>query len=500
MAAHLLAVAIEPPHFVPQEALERFKGERADLLSVERANGGRRRSGSSSALAARTPASAHPHVWITVKSQIAFTPDGKVSAVVHDWVFDEMYSSFATQGLANPGELVKRAQFAPLAQENAGSLADIGYFTTLKIGGKSVEFGSVTDYWMEERPDHLVEFHVTLPLKTPTPAVEVPHLARRRPRVFHRFRIRRQGSGEASLAPAGCSASVAKPKPLEDGRQAETDRIVLHQSVARDQFRLQNGERRHHRVPMIKRAASSRSASAFGLRSVAAALAQIAHAAVCRRRRRGRRRGGRRRRRLADGRAVASHPSHGGQGPCTARRPGRRLGTDRARPGLRRLSRRRARPRQSGDRLLHAGQRALAQARRLACRCWRRCCRRGRDRSRRGGGYRLQRHRLRDEPRRQLDRARQLLWRRRHRPLARLAQGRRARRGVAPPFRARPRRYPPRPLSPASSGARRCWRCRRAIPRRGARRRRAGRRLRPAHALDPGRSTARFPGATPPER
>ena len=88
-------------------------------------------------LASATPAAAHPHVWVTVKSQIAFTPDGKVAAVVHDWVFDEMYSSFATQGLAPPGELVKREQFAPLAKENAGSLAEIGYFTTLKIGGKA---------------------------------------------------------------------------------------------------------------------------------------------------------------------------------------------------------------------------------------------------------------------------------------------------------------------------------------------------------------------------
>src|SRR5215475_855738 len=51
-------------------------------------------------LASATPVGAHPHGWVTVKSQIAFTSDGKVAAVVHDWVFDEMYSSFATQGLA----------------------------------------------------------------------------------------------------------------------------------------------------------------------------------------------------------------------------------------------------------------------------------------------------------------------------------------------------------------------------------------------------------------
>src|SRR5271156_6613904 len=128
------------------------------------------------ALAAPTLALAHPHVWVTVRSQIAFSPDGKVNAVMHDWVFDEMYSSFATQGLAKPGELVKRETFAPLAQENAGNLAEIGYFTTLKLDGKAVEFAPVTDYWMEERPDHLVAFHVPLPLQSPAPVVRFASL------------------------------------------------------------------------------------------------------------------------------------------------------------------------------------------------------------------------------------------------------------------------------------------------------------------------------------
>ena len=84
-------------------------------------------------------AQAHPHVWVTVRSRIAFTPDGKVAAVVHDWVFDEMYSSFATQGLAPSRASSSRATiFAPLAKENAGGLAEIGYFTTLKLDGKAV--------------------------------------------------------------------------------------------------------------------------------------------------------------------------------------------------------------------------------------------------------------------------------------------------------------------------------------------------------------------------
>ncbi len=170
-------------------------------------------------LTATSGVRAHPHVWITVKSQIAFTPDGKIKAVIHDWVFDEMYSSFATQGLAKPGELVKREQFAPLAKENAGSLADIGYFTTLKVGGKAVEFGSVSDYWMEERPDHLVEFHVTLPLKSPTPPAKFLTLRVADPEYFIDFEYDDKEPVTLVSAPSGCSASVAKPKPLETGDQ-----------------------------------------------------------------------------------------------------------------------------------------------------------------------------------------------------------------------------------------------------------------------------------------
>jgi ABC-type uncharacterized transport system substrate-binding protein len=185
------------------------------------AMGGRQRNWSSVALsvalglAAATPARAHPHVWVTVKSQIAFMPDGKVSAVIHDWVFDEMYSSFATQGLAPAGQLVKKEQFAPLAKENAGSLAEIGYFTTLKNGGKAMDFGTVTDYWMQERPDHLVEFHVTLPLKTPTPVTKFLTLRVADPEFFIDFEFDDKEPVSLVSAPAGCSANVAKPKALE---------------------------------------------------------------------------------------------------------------------------------------------------------------------------------------------------------------------------------------------------------------------------------------------
>jgi len=168
-------------------------------------------------------AAAHPHVWVTVRSQIEFNAEGKVDAVTHDWVFDEMYSSFATQGLAKPGDLVKRETFAPLAKDNAKNLADIGYFTTLKLDGKAVEFGEVSDYWMEERPDNLVQFHVRLPLKTPTAVGRFGSLFVADPEFFIDFEFDDGESVTLASAPKGCSISTAKPKPLEGQDKQKLD-------------------------------------------------------------------------------------------------------------------------------------------------------------------------------------------------------------------------------------------------------------------------------------
>jgi ABC-type uncharacterized transport system substrate-binding protein len=174
-------------------------------------------------LALTAAAAAHPHVWVTVRSRIEFNPEGKVVGVVHDWLFDEMYSSFATQGLAKPGELVTRAIFAPLAQENAKNLADIGYFTTLKLDGKSVEFGAVTDYWMEERADHLVQFHVKLPLKTPTAVGRFGSLFVADPEYFIDFEFDDTDAIALVSAPKGCSTSFSKPKALEAAEKKTLD-------------------------------------------------------------------------------------------------------------------------------------------------------------------------------------------------------------------------------------------------------------------------------------
>src|SRR5580692_11446000 len=79
---------------------------------------------------AATAAEAHPHVWVTMTTELIYAPDGSATGVRHAWTFDDMYSSFATQGIAakTKGEFT-REELQPLAQLNVESLKEYDYFT-----------------------------------------------------------------------------------------------------------------------------------------------------------------------------------------------------------------------------------------------------------------------------------------------------------------------------------------------------------------------------------
>ncbi|MGB6175003.1 MAG: DUF1007 family protein, partial [Methylocella sp.] len=112
-------------------------------------------------------AAAHPHVWVTARAQVIFDAQGKIAAIRHAWTFDEMYSAFVTEGQGKPGQLLTKEELAPLAKTNVESLTEFDYFTYAKEASQKVEFGTPTDYSLEQREDKLVVLRFTLPLKTP---------------------------------------------------------------------------------------------------------------------------------------------------------------------------------------------------------------------------------------------------------------------------------------------------------------------------------------------
>jgi ABC-type uncharacterized transport system substrate-binding protein len=167
-------------------------------------------------LGGSTVAQAHPHVFVTAREQVVFGADGKVTAVMAAWTFDEMYSAFAIQGLGDPDKILTREELAPLAKTNVDSLAEFGWFTVAKTGGKPVLFKDPVDYWLEEGADKLVTLHFTLPLKEPTSTGRFFTLQVYDPTYFVDFQFDDKSPVLLANAPAGCSLSVTKPKPLDN--------------------------------------------------------------------------------------------------------------------------------------------------------------------------------------------------------------------------------------------------------------------------------------------
>ena len=149
---------------------------------------------------------AHPHVWVTVESTALVGADAAVSGIRHRWTFDELYSSFAVQGLDKKGgNNPSREELKELAQLNIESLKEFGYFTHPRTGADKVGVKPPTDYYLEHK-DGLLSLIFTLPLDKPVAANTAPlAFAVYDPTYFIAFQFAKDKALTlAPGAPAGC--------------------------------------------------------------------------------------------------------------------------------------------------------------------------------------------------------------------------------------------------------------------------------------------------------
>jgi len=167
-------------------------------------------------LIALTAASAHPHVWITMTSEVVYAPDGTMTGIRHAWTFDDMFSTFATQGLESKQKGVfTREELKPLAEVNVTSLKEYGFFTYAKADGKKAEFVEPTDYYLEYK-DQLLTLHFVLPLKAPMKAKSLD-LQIFDPSYFVDFSFDDKTKTPVTLAgaPEQCKLTVGKPQEMD---------------------------------------------------------------------------------------------------------------------------------------------------------------------------------------------------------------------------------------------------------------------------------------------
>jgi ABC-type uncharacterized transport system substrate-binding protein len=160
------------------------------------------------------PARAHPHVWVTMKSEVVYAPDGSATGIQHHWAFDDMFSAFAIQGIpsAVKGQFT-RAELAPLAKVNVDSLKEYKYFTFATADGKKAPFAEpLPGYWLDYRNSILV-LNFILPFKHPVKAkllkVEIYD-----PTIFIDFAFTKKKPVELLNAPTGCKLDVVLPQDI----------------------------------------------------------------------------------------------------------------------------------------------------------------------------------------------------------------------------------------------------------------------------------------------
>jgi ABC-type uncharacterized transport system substrate-binding protein len=162
-------------------------------------------------------AAAHPHVYVVVKSEIVYDAEGRMTGVRHAWTFDDMFSTYATQGLESKQKGVfTREELAPLAEVNVTSMKEFDFFTQGKLNGQKIEFADPKDYWLDFTNQELT-LHFTLPVKAPA-RVQDLSFDIYDPVYFVSFELAEKDPVTLVAAPETCKLAVAKPKDTGGAR------------------------------------------------------------------------------------------------------------------------------------------------------------------------------------------------------------------------------------------------------------------------------------------
>jgi ABC-type uncharacterized transport system substrate-binding protein len=160
------------------------------------------------------PAFAHPHVWVTMRSDVVYAPDGTITGIRQHWAFDDMFSTFAVQGLeSKEKDKFTREELQPLAKVNVESLKEFDYFTFLTVDGQKLPLGDpLPDYWLDWN-DSVLTLNFTLPVKQPVKAKRL-NIDIYDPTIFVDFAFEKQNPAKLVGAPENCKLAVVPPREM----------------------------------------------------------------------------------------------------------------------------------------------------------------------------------------------------------------------------------------------------------------------------------------------
>jgi ABC-type uncharacterized transport system substrate-binding protein len=161
-------------------------------------------------------ASAHPHNWIDLQVEVRFDSDGRATGLHQQWLFDDYYSVFITEGMDGDGDgKPDLPRLEELRKTVFSNLVEHKFFTHVEQQGGNVPCGPVSQGTIRMR-GHRVEMEFFIPFESPRD----PRLAPLSYRIFDpSFFIEMLHNDEIKDAvvlrdaPGSCRHRIEPPNP-----------------------------------------------------------------------------------------------------------------------------------------------------------------------------------------------------------------------------------------------------------------------------------------------
>lgn len=159
-----------------------------------------------------SPAAAHPHAFIDLKTTLLFNAEGQLAAIREHWLFDQYYTEFALHDFAyKKSGALDQAKLLELANENLRNLKDFDYFTAFEDNG--VKFGPIREI-AAGLENKRVSMSFTLPLAKPLDPRARPIVFRIYDPSYYTAMLHQKPDGlAAENAPRGCEMKIVRPMP-----------------------------------------------------------------------------------------------------------------------------------------------------------------------------------------------------------------------------------------------------------------------------------------------
>jgi ABC-type uncharacterized transport system substrate-binding protein len=172
---------------------------------------------------------AHPHVWVTVRSEIVFSPNHQITGIRHAWTFDELYTAMAMQGVDADGDgILSKEELKPVVDAMVASLKPFDYFTYVHVNGdENVLPLKPPERYSLDYNGKVLTLHFTLLLEKPVDASnQKVELDVYDPSFYVAFGFDKDEPVKLAGTPAeGCGAEIKTPDP-----SAEEDAKALSEA------------------------------------------------------------------------------------------------------------------------------------------------------------------------------------------------------------------------------------------------------------------------------